>query len=222
MSKLIILTPTKGRPDNLQRLNDSFKATSTKNYSSLMPILDRVEAKEYPDIGYLKCPQNYNLVEKLNFGAKWAIKADFKYLAFLGDDVVIHTPGFDVLIDEAFAADPTLKIIHCADKLHNGTIANHWVIRADVIRAVGFFALPVCKHMFIDNFWTHVGRETNSIKYMDNVLWEHLHYMSNRSRMDNTYQIANNEDVFTHDQDAYNEFLSSSTYINFLTVYNNV
>jgi len=229
MTKLILLIPTKGRPNNYQRLKESFELNTHSDdnmrgpkMSSIMPVMDRFEAREYPGTGYLASKPDMNLVEKLNYAGAWAVKAQFKYIGFVGDDVVIQTPSFDKIICEEFEADPTLKIIHCADKMHNGQIANHWVIRADVIAAVGFFALPVCKHMFIDNFWTTVGTDTESIKYLDSVMWEHLHYMNKKSAMDATYEATNNSETFKHDEVAYNEFMGGEGLVNFLKAYNNV
>lgn len=209
----ILLAPTKGRPDAYAELLASFEANNSQ--ADIIPIVDSSEIDIYPP-GLVV---DGNLVQKLNVGAKYALEHDYKYIGWLADDVVIHTPDFDRLIVKAYEENPHIKIIHCADWLHNGRIANHWVLRADVVGRLGWFIHPDFKHLYIDNFWTSVGIETGTILYLDSVVWEHKHYIVRKRPMDDTYKIANDNDGMEYGKGVFERLTSGETYKEFLKLY---
>ena len=223
--KLVILVPTRGRFTEYKRLEGRFlqhRSLSTQ----LFPIMSYGEHYEggyeiYPTFPVHLVTIGGNLVEKLNVGADTALEAaKAKYIGWVGDDVVIQTPDFDRLIIEAFEAEPHIKIIHCADLLHNGKIANHWILRADVVEQMGWFIPPTFKHLWIDNFWTKLGTETNTIKYLGHVLLEHRHFVNRKAEMDDTYRLSNNDEAMEYGRKAFEEITSPENWAKLLEKYN--
>lgn len=208
MTDIAIILPTKGRPENFKRFIESYN-TNTSGNSTVIPVFDDFEVVSYEwNNYYIATPQSYGLVRKLNHAANILRLKGYKYLIFMADDLVIHTKDFDKMIAEVFKEEPKTNLIYWEDMLNGKMIANHWAIRTDVVSRVGFMALPVCKHCFIDNFWTKVGNETGTIKYMPNIVIEHRHYVGRTAPLDDTYRLSNNSDVMSHDSEAYNKYMA--------------
>jgi hypothetical protein len=221
--KLLLMVPTKGRPDKYKILEDSYQSNHG-DASMLMPIIDLDEKEMYEPSKYdvQRIYFSGNLVDKLNYGAEVALSLGYKYIGWVGDDVVIQTPDFDLAIIAAFEADPAIKIIHCADMLHNGAIANHWIVRAELVKALHYFIPPEFKHLYIDNFWTKVGAETNTIKYLPHVILEHRHWINQKAQNDATYQLAEANDGMEHGRKVFENLTTGQNWFNFLEKYNNV
>lgn len=220
MDKIAIFLPTKGRPELFKQFLESYEKNAT-DASVLIPIIDKSEKDLYPmfdESQVLYTPDRYGLVHKLNAAATINY-TQYRYLAFAADDLVIHTPEFDKKIIKAFDDNPQINIIHVNDDLHRGKIANHWIMRSSVVQNVGFFALPTCKHMFIDNFWTKIGELTKTILYLDDVTWEHRHYMAHKTPIDDTYRLSSNDGVMDHDKKAFAEAMSEPSLSEFLRKY---
>lgn len=213
MNKLAILVPTKGRPGMLQDLKDSYDRTKS-GYSEMIPIIDEDEMelyslseKDYPII--LHSPAEVYLTPKLNEGALDPQVQAFDYVCLLGDDVIIHTEGFDkIIVDEM--NNSNWQVLHCEDMLHHGRVANHWIVRTKLVKEFGFMILPVLVHMFGDNFWTTIGQDTDSIKFLENVVWEHKHYITGKTPTDETYSRASA--MMERDEKAYYKFMASEEY----------
>jgi hypothetical protein len=217
MEKLALIIPTKGRPELYQRFKDSWLQNGS-DYSDIYPVIDADEYSIYGDQAFaIYTPKGYGLVDKLNHAAN-KLKNRYKYIGFAADDIVIKTPDFDKLIVDEFETSPGFKIMYFNDELNGEKIANHWVVRSNVIDAFGFFAPPQLKHMFIDNFITNIGRETNTIKYLDSVTWEHRHFVGGKANIDETYRLSNNSEVMGHDEKEYNKLISSEEYIKLKTL----
>lgn len=218
MDTIGFILPTKGRPDNFRRFVNSY-TENTVGYSQLLPVFDQDEVDslyQYKGKAIIT-PSTKGLVEKLNYAA--SANPHYDYFGFVADDIVIKTPGFDYLIVQAFKANPHIKIIYCNDELNGDKIANHWVIRGSVVNEF-FMALPTCRHMFIDNFWTKVGQDTNSIMYLENVVMEHRHYVGRKAPVDATYRLSNNDAVMAMDKEAFTKATTGRKYLNFIKRYN--
>lgn len=212
MNKLAILCPTKGRPENLKRLQESFDKTQT-GFADLFPIIDKDELDLYNRKDAIVSEAQSYFCSKLN-GAVQSVQ-DYDFVAIIGDDVIIHTEGFDKILVDEFN-NSKWQILHCEDNMHHDKFANHWIVRMELVQEFGFMMPPVLQHMFGDNFWTQIGKESNSIKFMPNILWEHLHWVNRKAKMDDTYKRA--QAVISNDQKKFNEFMASEKYIELLNI----
>lgn len=209
MNKLAILLPTKGRPQGLKTFLESFDTNQT-GYADVFPIIDEDELDLYGEQDNLIVSKAGSyLVTKLNGALSDERLKNYDYVSFQADDIVIHTKGFDKMIIDEFN-NSSWQILHFEDLLHHGKLANHWTLRMRLVKEFGFIILPVLIHMFGDNFWTTIGNETNSIKFMPEIVFEHRHFMTRKATIDDTYKRS--DAVFQQDQQAYKEFMNSDAY----------
>lgn len=214
--QLAIIVPTKNRLLRYNEFLDSYKENGSE-VSVVYPVLDRIEQNSYSEKFPILVDDNSTLVHKLNYTSK--ILCGYDYYAFMADDLVIHTKDFDKRIIEIFEANPHIEIIYWNDRIHKEKYCNHWTMRASTVKRIGFFALPTCKHMYIDNFWMTVGKDTNSIYYADDIDIEHKHWSAG-AEMDDTYRLTSNEETMRHDETAYNYFMQNN-YQDFLKIFKN-
>jgi hypothetical protein len=75
----------------------------------------------------------------------------------LGDDHLAHTPGWDARILAALA---TPGIAYGDDGFQHEALPTAPFISASIVLALGWYALPSCRHLFVDNAWRDVGEQT--------------------------------------------------------------
>lgn len=156
---IIILCPTRGRPEQFQRMLKSAKDTSTS--VGVFPAFDYDEkdvhgylGKDGDDIASLIFPSEIPTVYKWNFLAERAMKLDETKLFMLGsDDMYFDTPGWDkALLDHYNALENKIHAYAFLDSRDsNGT--PHPVVTREYIQAMGYFIPPIFLHWFVDT-WT--------------------------------------------------------------------
>jgi hypothetical protein len=94
LKPILIIVPTRDRPHTLDRLIESWRNT-TSGKSDLMVNIDSDKEHLYvkdPDVKYIVTPNTtYGSVTKVNNMA--LSNLHYKYIMFLGDDIVIRTPN---------------------------------------------------------------------------------------------------------------------------------
>lgn len=211
MSKeIIIIVPSRGRPDNAKRLIDSWEAR-TQGKSDLMFVLDEDDCHPYfqlanaPKVFFnvLLGPRK-DLCEKTNIPIPELLKSNHKIFCSVGDDHLFLTPGWEDRIIEW--QNEHKGICYCNDLLQYENLPTNVFIHRDIIEPLGYMAPPVLEHYFIDNYWKDLGLRLNNIKYFPDIIIEHKHWSNGKSQKDSTY--ADVEAKFRQDQitwDAYRQ-----------------
>lgn len=210
MSKeIVIIVPTRGRPDNMKRLIESW-SQRTQGKSEIVMVLDEDDYENYFGIEpwsaspHIIVGERRDLCEKTNILIPIALKQDHKIFCSVGDDHVFLTPGWEDRIIEWQNANK--GICYCNDLLQFENLPTNVFIHRDIIEPLGYMAPPVLEHYFIDNYWKDLGLRLNNIHYFPDIVIEHRHWSNNKSVKDATY--AEVEAKFRQDQkvwDAYRE-----------------
>lgn len=195
--KHLILLPCRGRPQNILRFLESYKANTSPD-TDLVIGIDKDDINNH---SILNTHKNIMIMDKCNLSEKlnimWKSNPGYDYYSFLADDTIIHTPNWDVIFMNYIENNFNGYGIVFANDLKNPRteeghyLPNHWTISGSLLNIMGFFSLPVCNHMWIDNFTLQLGMKLNSIKYMDDVIIEHRH-------------IRNGDDVYRHSEQFFN------------------
>lgn len=203
----MFILPTRSRPASLTRFLDTYRRTDA--VSSVCVILDRddPDLEEYLTIDY---PGNWQILymDADAWGLSGRINqafATFGYEAFyglLGDDALPRTGGWDRELIESAGRD---RISYPNDLLRKGELCTHPVIGGDLVRRVGWLALPDVKALYIDTAWMYLGRLAGLLTYHPNVIVEHMHWSVDKAPMDATYRRHRDHD----DAAAYLRWLSS-------------
>jgi len=149
------------------------------------------------------------LVPKLNAAALRAASAEagFEYIGFLGDDHVPRTRGWAQAMIRTLDEMET-GIVYPDDGFQHEKLPTCWAMSADIIRALGRMVPADVAHMFCDNSLLVLGRATNTLRYLPEVLIEHMHPAAGKGNVDSTYALSNNDDRYRGDEARYRLWLS--------------
>jgi hypothetical protein len=67
-------------------------------------------------------------------------------------------------------------------------------------------------HLYLDNFWMRLGNDLNALRYMPEIIIEHLHPIAGKAEWDQGYKDVNAEEVYSADKKAFDDYLASEAY----------
>ena len=186
MHDLLVIVPSRGRPESIARLADAMAATCQGDTELLVSLdADDPAHDTYPPGPmYQTLTGVRGVVGHLNAAA--ARVSGYRFLGTIGDDNVPRTPGWDTAIMETLAGTP----FAFGDDLYPrepGSHPCHIFTRSEIVVALGYLGPPSLRHMFVDNAWLAWGKACG-ITYLPGVTLEHLHFTQGKSPLDDTYQ----------------------------------
>lgn len=171
--------PSRNRPQNLRRFAEACQKTSMTT-----PVLLRMDddnpQSDYHDwiveIGPRKpLSALYNEVFTKYPALLW--------YGFIADDVVPVTPHWDTLLIDNAGKDGMA--------VPGGEGTPHFVLGGDLVRSVGWLALPGLDRIYIDTVWRDIAKARNVLRILPNVLLEHRHFANGKALFDETYKKHN-------------------------------
>lgn len=158
---IAILVPTKGRPQQFERMVESANSTS-----STRPTI--YEAKSGKDV-----PEWLPTVHKWNLLAEKAFKDGHKLFMLGADDMIFKTNGWDTaLLDHYNALENKIHVYHLQDSRDkDGT--PHVIVTREWIEAMGYFLPPIFLHWYIDSWTVEIAKCNGVFTYMRDYLLEH-------------------------------------------------
>ncbi len=174
------IIPSRGRPQNIERLAKAFQDTEVTT-----PV--RLRLDDDDPCGYV-CPAHWEVVtgprapllsqyynEVFDRGLDW--------YGLFADDIVPETLGWDVLLIEAAGSD---GVAFGNDGI--GTRPTHFVVGGHLAREIGWLALPGLDRLYIDTVWNDIAIERNVLRFLPHVKLRHHHFSNRSALMDKTYK----------------------------------
>lgn len=200
------ILPTISRPQNLTRLIESYNAVAE---DAPVVVFLWKDDPSFGDNMAQTWPENWLvLIEEERFTAGDAMRRAFKYApkaafyGFLADDVVFKTRWSAAL---SYAAS-TKFVAYPDDGLQHEGLCTHFVCGGDLVRKVGWWALPGLQHSGLDLVWMVIGRNVPGLlKYRPDVQWEHLHPLAHKAESDPIYEYA--DSLREKDNEVYQEWV---------------
>ncbi len=185
---MIVLCPSWHRPQNALRAMQSARDTATYpdrfRYLVLVdeddPYLD-----EYGVLGldvYPVRPGGY--VSALNQAAV-PLSVTTDIIGAYQDDLLFRTQGWDERVRETLT---TPGIAYGDDKLQGERHPTAVFMSTPIIRALGWLALPTLRHQWADDVWKALGTAAGCLRYMPDVVIEHIHPAAGKAEMDAGYE----------------------------------
>jgi hypothetical protein len=201
---LLVVVPSRGRPQNIQRLREAMDVTC-QGYTTLLVGLDEDDEESYPRLGNVQYAVRAGLRGFTAWANELAVPAvgEYRYIGALGDDCVPETPGWDVRIMEALNRQPFAYANDLYPLRPHGSQVTHVFTRSEVVRALGYIGVPALTHMYVDDAWGAWGAACG-IEYLPGVIIEHLHHSSGKAPADETYRRA--EETSAQCQAAFAEY----------------
>jgi hypothetical protein len=214
MTDLVVIVPSRGRPEAAAHLATTFAETGAT--ARLVFAVDEDDPTAtsyaaalgpYPATTIHYGPAPSTMVKALNTVA--GLYANEAYaIGFMGDDHRPRTPGWDRLYIDALRELGT-GIVYGDDLLQGERIPTQVAMTADIIRAVGYMAPPVLTHLYVDNYWHDLGQAAGCLRYLPEVVVEHLHPVAGKAPWDEGYKRVNNSTMYQRDSDAYADYVGS-------------
>lgn len=220
MTGLVTIVPSRGRPAAADEMVTAFRQTceaptllvlavdrddpNLDAYVELLarndepPGLLRVEVEVY----IADAPST--MVRTLNLAARqYAPRA--QAVAFMGDDHRPRTRGWDVAYLDALREMRT-GLVYGNDLLQGENLPTHVAMTSDIVQTLGYMAPPPLTHLFVDNYWLTLGKGAGRIKYLPDVVVEHVHPFAGKAAMDDGYSRVNAASMYAADGAAYTDF----------------
>ncbi len=206
MKGLAVIVPSRGRPNNIRRLAEAFARTESDSHPRLIVCIDEDDPERYGYVSQadqLVIRGRMRLVPWINHqSAEILVEEDPpSIIGFMGDDHLPRTPGWPEKIEAAMEAMGGTGIVYGNDLLQREKLPTAAFLSADIIRCLGYMAPPALVHMYVDNFWLDLGRAIKRIRYLPQVVIEHLHPFAGKAEMDASY--ATTTPLMEQDRIAY-------------------
>jgi hypothetical protein len=214
---LLVLVPSRGRPQSVQRMVDAWDATDAWDHARLVyvvdaddPTLDSYFQPVTTDRGLVQLvtlDKWLPLVPKLNQVATAALRMDPDgfAIAYFGDDHLPRTVGWAKRYLDALRALGS-GFVYCDDGFQGERLATQFAVTTDVVRALGSMVPAPVEHLYCDNVVMEIGKASGALTYLPDVLIEHMHPMAHKAELDEGYARFNSADQYAKDGAAFREW----------------
>lgn len=228
MTYLQVIIPTRGRPWAVAKLAEAFEATCGADTRVTFAVdYDDPQFSAYRDAiwgagdrytMYVANPDpmfhGTGMCGAMNQAALASLGRPAPAFAtmFAGDD---HRPRpgavpWDVAYLEALAEVP---IVYGNDLFQGPNIPTQFAMRNDVVGALWFVFPPTFKHLYLDDYVLALGHRignngVSGIRYLPDVIVEHLHPAAGKAQMDEHYARVNAPQVDAHDKAEFLAYLN--------------
>jgi hypothetical protein len=205
--KNLLIVPTRSRPHKAREFYEEFVEHSDPNLTTLCFALDEDDADNYeldlPGVIYEINPR-MGMNGTLNHVAvKYCDVYDF--ISFMGDDHRIRTVNWDREYVDAIW-NVRYGVVYGNDLLQGENLPTQVMIDAEIVRVLGYMAPPALKHLYLDNFWKETGQRLGTLRYLPNVIIEHMHYFAGKSPADALYEEVNSNAMYEHDRTVFENY----------------
>jgi hypothetical protein len=210
---MLVIVPTRGRPDNVARLEQARFDTGTASPFLYVIDSDDPELDGYRALGlsrFVVLGSRLRLGPTLNeavrrYGDRW------EAIGFMGDDHLPRTEGWDRRILAALDS-PDPRVVYGNDLLQGANLPTAVFMHARIARSVGYFCPPDQVHLYLDNYWKELGERLAGLVYLDDVVIEHMHPVAGKAEWDDRYAEVNAPTMDVTDRDAWLHYRASGEF----------
>jgi hypothetical protein len=94
-------------------------------------------------------------------------------------------------------------IVYGNDLLQGKRLPTQVAMTADIIRALGYMVPPELFHMYADDWWKVLGHNAGCLRYLPDVIVEHMHPVAGKAEWDEGHKRVNAQEVYDRDYAAY-------------------
>ncbi|OKI16641.1 hypothetical protein [Streptomyces sp. CB03911] len=202
MPDLTIIVPTRSRPGNLWELWCAFKETSTADTVLLAAVDDddpfllgyeqRLDWADGDPRLQMQVGPRLRLGGTLNALAP-TVAAGSRHIGFLGDDHRPRTVGWDGQYIEALDQLGT-GLVYGNDLIQGASLPTQVAMTSDIVLATGYMVPPGLVHLWADNVWLTLGQALGAIRYLPDVVVEHMHPIAGKAEYDEGYAECNTDE----------------------------
>lgn len=180
------ILPSLGRPEKLKELSEQIPNAELLIYLHE----DDEKLEDYRSIPFspswkIHIGPRRNLCDTLN----WCLESYPNEVSYglMADDVIPSPSDWQVQLEVAAGLD---YVAYPDDLLHGPDLCTHHCIGGNLMRAVGYWAVPGLKHSFLDTAWYQLAGATGRLRYLPYIQFDHQHPYAGKGEMDATYEIG--------------------------------
>ncbi|MEU6204580.1 hypothetical protein ABZ814_13445 [Micromonospora musae] len=211
MADLLVIVPSRGRPESVARMVDAWTETGAYGHANLLfaidlddPQHDAYQAQASDRALMLTLDRWLPMVHKLDKAAHGYASPIFDYfaLAFFGDDHLPRTPGWAKrYLDELHVLGT--GIVYGNDLLQGEKLPTQWAMTSDIVRALGRMVPAPVEHLCSDSSVYDLGQQASCIRYLPDVVIEHMHPAAGKASEDDGYRRVNSAEQVQCDSRTY-------------------
>jgi hypothetical protein len=192
---LLVIVPTRGRPQNLARLLGAVHATRTAVTHVAVAVDD-----DDPDLAAYEIvmAEHGGAGDWLTHGPRDGLigwtnavalpqASEYRYLASFGDDHLPRTKGWDTALLRAIDDMGGTGISFPWDGMRED-VPEAPVVSSDIVQALGWLLNPACQHYYGDDTLGALGRGAGCLRHCRAVWVEHVHPGAGTAPGDRTYK----------------------------------
>lgn len=198
--------PSRQRPDALKRFFEGYIETEADSKGVVLLDIDDPKLHEYEIRNF---PKDWIAIAGIRhdglasmFNEAFHRFPNEPWYSYMTDDTIPRTKHWDKILIEKAGND---GVAYPDDGINGEKLAGIPVIGGDLVRDMGWLALPGLKRIYIDNAITEVARRAGKLHYCPEVLIEHMHFSNGKSAFDDTYAKPDSH----LDKQRYEEWLST-------------
>jgi hypothetical protein len=193
---LLVIVPSRGRPENIARLLAAVHETSKLATSVHVAVDDDdPELARYKDV-LADAAGEHTLETGPRKGlAAWTNEiamrqaGQYRFLASFGDDHLPKTRYWDYYLTRAIGDMGGTGFAYPWDGLRED-VPEACVMSSDIVTALGWMCLPGLEHFYVDDVWADLGRGAGCIRHCRAITVDHVHPRAGKAAGDTTYSGA--------------------------------
>lgn len=212
VADLTVIVPSRGRPEAAAELVRAFADTCTAVTHLMVAVdADDPELDGYRQAGlalHVTPNPERSMVACLNRATADVLAYEPFAVGFMGDDHRPRTVGWDAAYLEALHELGT-GLVWGDDLLQGDRIPTQVAMTSDIVGALGWMAPPPLTHLYVDNFWKDLGTQAGCLRYLPDVVVEHMHPVAGKADWDEGHQRVNAPEMYGKDAAAYQRFVDA-------------
>lgn len=212
MPDLLVIVPSRGRPESVQRMLDAWTETGAWEHADLVFAVDDDDPQgsayhrallDSRRTAPYRIPRWMPMVHKLDRAARDVVHASEPFaIGFAGDDHLPRTRGWAKrYVDEL--RDLGTGIVYGDDRLQGEKIPTQWAMTSDIVQALGRMVPAPVEHLNSDTSIYDLGHAAGCIRYLPDVVIEHMHPAAGKAPEDDGYRRVNSAEQVARDARAY-------------------
>lgn len=203
---IVLIVPSRGRPELMAAMAESVHETSPSTV--VVAVLDNDDPTRDRYRGWFltHAIDRVGYTASLNEVARLFWGIDGLVLGAFGDDVRFRSPGWDRVVESTLT---TPGIAYGDDLIHGKNHPTAVFMSSAIARALGWLALPATTHQWADDGWKKLGQETGLLRFMPEVVVEHLHPAVGKGDWDDTYRDVFEDERAKRDYEGFTGWLET-------------
>lgn len=184
---ICLIVPSRGRPERAAAMVASARALASGPVRIVVAVDDDDPTLPQYEMGLpaelMVVPhQGYTGTLNAVGSSAWD---DYSILGAFGDDVLFRSPNWDEIVQRTLQ---TPGIAYGDDLIHGKNHPSAVFMSSSIAKALGWLALPATSHQWADDGWKRLGQETGLLRFMPDVIVEHMHPGVGKAEWDDTYR----------------------------------